>query len=51
METLIGHTLAREHKEQTKDETTKSSALVALWQDNAVVKLATTIHQGTELVV
>ena len=47
----LGTLWAREHKEQTKEKTTKPGVLVALWQDNAVVKLATTIHQGTEWVV
>lgn len=40
-----------EHKDITKDGITRHGVLVSLWQDNAVVRLATTIHQGTEWIV
>jgi hypothetical protein len=34
-----------------QDDDTSDSVLISLWQDSAVVKFATTIHQGTEWVV
>jgi len=36
---------------QIQDNDTGSGVLISLWQDSGVVKLATTIHQGTEWVV
>lgn len=39
------------HKDISKDGKISDGVLISLWQDNAVVKFATTIHQGTEWVV
>lgn len=35
----------------SKVDNTSDGVLISLWQDSAVVKFATTIHQGTEWVV
>ena len=39
-----------EHK-HVKDNIPSNGVLISLWQDNAIVRLATTIHQGTEWVI
>jgi hypothetical protein len=36
---------------KVQDNDTGDGVLISLWQDSAVVKFATTIHQGTEWVV
>jgi len=40
-----------EHQDKSEDNTIKDSVLVSLWQDNAIVRFATTIHQGIEWIV